>query len=225
MRSDHVAGCGSHGVQLAAARLVGFGQNNLIRYSCPVEELHDFAIQRLYPVPRIDEQENAYESRAATQIGPHQLDPGFDLLFWRLRKTVARQIDDIERHVRCGEEVELLRTTGCARCAGQSALTYNCIDETGFADVGPPSECDFGPVCFRQELQRRHAAHEDPWTGEQGSPRRDPLGTRCVSLICDSCCSAPRGLHHCLLRLAGYPLALCALASALRVAARSWTPA
>src|SRR5258708_14380856 len=90
--------------------LVTLRQYQMIADCGVVEHAHHIAIDFLEAVPRIDEQQGAFQDGAPTQIIVHETAPPLDEIFWSLREPITRHVDqaDLQGHADV-EEIELLR--------------------------------------------------------------------------------------------------------------------
>ena len=180
MAAHQFGGLRQHASERGRRNLVGFGENGLPRHGCVIEQRHQLEVDRLGPVPGIDQQEHARQRLAAAQIGAHQLRPRRHLVLGRLRESVARHVH--EKKARVGvladEEVQLLRAAGRIRCARQTLVPHDRIQQARFADVGAPCKRDFRAIRVGQHVDRRHTHHEPP------RARRQRLASRHVTVRC-----------------------------------------
>ena len=81
-------------------RLVGLGQHDLVAHRGLVELVHHREVVGLGAVPPIDQHVDAPQVRPAGEVFVDQLGPRLDLGLRRLRKAVARHVDDAQRSPR-----------------------------------------------------------------------------------------------------------------------------
>ena len=154
----------------AAAHLIDLGQDQLVGHRHLAQHGHELEIDRLEPVPRVDQQAGAHQAGAAAQVGPDQPLPGVDLGLGRLGETVAGQIDQHQPAAQV-EHVDLLRAPGRARDARQLVAPGQRVDQARLADVRTPGKGHLGQARRRQLGEVGDAGDEGARLGEQLPPR------------------------------------------------------
>ena len=160
---------------LEGAEPVRLGQHHLIGDAGLVEHAHQRAVDVLQAVPRIDQQADAAQRRAGSQISPHQPGPALDRGLRRFGIAVARQVDQ-HQHAAEVEEIDLPRAARRVRGARQHAAPGQRVDKARLADIGAAGEGDLGQPLGRQPRGLGGAGDEAGLAGEEAPPGLDQLG-------------------------------------------------
>jgi len=124
-----------------------------------IEHRHDRPIGRHQAASAIDQERDALERGAASQILTGQARPGLDGFLGRGRVPIARQIDQHEPMAEI-EEIDLLGTPRRVGGAREVGPPGERVDEARFADVGTPGESDLGKFGRRQPFEISGARDE-----------------------------------------------------------------
>ena len=138
------------------------------RASAPLHLALLRAVDIFEPVPRINQDERAFQHSPPAQIVVHKAPPTLHQILGRLGEAVSGHVDQpqLQRPADV-EDIEFLRPARCVRRARQALAVGERVQKRALADIGPPRERDFRDVGIGQEFELGRGLQEFDRPGEQ----------------------------------------------------------